>query len=231
MFPGSFRRAHLQVSDQFLEQVVPSIVKSTPTLADEEITPETSPAELLKLYLFINGTLREQNRQTLAAFSGGTGPTMQWEGAFVPLANAQVESRFADHRTYIYDGQEVDQQIHLGFDLASTANASVLASNNGNVLHADYLGIYGNSIIIDHGMGIQSLYAHLSRIDVFPGQIVERGQLIGRSGSTGLAGGDHLHFAILLNGHPVNPTEWWDPNWIRDRILRKLVELTPTTSP
>ena len=110
----------------------------------------------------------------------------------------------------------------MGFDLASSANAPVVAANKGTVLHADYLGIYGNCVIIDHGMGLQSLYAHLSVIDVSAGQAVERAQRLGLSGQTGLAGGDHLHFAMLLQGHPVTPVEWWDPHWIKDRIQRKL---------
>jgi murein DD-endopeptidase MepM/ murein hydrolase activator NlpD len=112
--------------------------------------------------------------------------------------------------------------VHLGFDLAVTAAVQVSAANRGRVLHADYLGIYGNCVVLDHGMGLQSLYAHLSSISVQPGELVERGQMIGRSGMTGLAGGDHLHFSMLLQGRPISPLEWWDSHWIQDRVLRKL---------
>src|SRR5206468_8878021 len=96
------------------------------------------------------------------------------------------------------------------------------ASNDGIVVLAGYFGIYGNAVAIDHGYGIMSLYGHLSAIEVKEGEHVTRGQNIGRSGDTGLAGGDHLHFAILLQGLPVNPIEWWDPHWIQDRVARKL---------
>ena len=89
-------------------------------------------------------------------------------------------------------------------------------------MHASPLGIYGNCVILDHGMGVQSLYAHLSSIDVKPGDMVNKEQTLGRSGMTGLAEGDHLHFTMLVNGKMVNPVEWWDPHWIQDRILRKL---------
>ena len=68
------------------------------------------------------------------------------------------------------------------------------------MLYADELGIYGNCVIVDHGMGVQSLYAHLSSIGVKPGDMVEKEQELGRSGMTGLAGGDHLHFTMLVNG-------------------------------
>ena len=156
---------------------------------------------------------------------------MLWKEPFRQLANSKVESGFADHRAYLYNDNEIDQQVHLGFDLASTRNAAILSANSGTVVYADYLGIFGNCVVIDHGMGLQSLYAHLSSINVSKGHYVEQNQELGRSGQTGLAGGDHLHFTMLLHGYPVNPIEWWDPNWIEDRILLKLREenykLTP----
>jgi murein DD-endopeptidase MepM/ murein hydrolase activator NlpD len=149
---------------------------------------------------------------------------MLWDGPFVQLSNSKVEASFADHRTYVYEGKEVDQQVHLGFDLAVTANVPIAASNRGKVVHADYLGIYGNCVILDHGLGVHSLYAHLSSIGVKPDQIVEKGATIGRSGMTGLAGGDHLHFTMLVHGRAVSPVDWWSRQWMEDRIARKLRE-------
>ena len=231
LFPKSFRRSQIPLSEGFLRAVVPPIVEQAPELADEELDASTSLEELTDLYLFINRSLRERNRETVAALADGTSAHRQWDGPFVQLSNSQVESGFADHRTYVFGGNEIDQQVHLGFDLASTANAPVTAANTGTVIHADYVGIYGNCVIIDHGMGLQSLYAHLSAIDVSPGQAVTRAQQIGLSGQTGLAGGDHLHFAMLLQGHPVTPVEWWDPHWVEDRIERKLREASETPAP
>ena len=114
--------------------------------------------------------------------------------------------------------------MHLGFDLAKTANAPVTAANHGKVVFAAELGIYGNCVIVDHGMGVQSLYAHLSSFAVKEGEDVKRARRLGNSGQTGLAGGDHLHFSMLVNGQFVNATEWWDQHWIDDRITRKLRE-------
>jgi len=108
--------------------------------------------------------------------------------------------------------------------LASFAHAPIKAANRGKVIYAADLGIYGNCIVIDHGMGVQSLYAHLSSIEVKVGTMVDQAQELGKSGETGMAGGDHLHFTMLVNGHMVNPIEWWDPHWIQDRIIRKLTE-------
>tara|TARA_B100001013_G_scaffold260940_1_gene163721 strand:- start:416 stop:1051 length:636 start_codon:yes stop_codon:yes gene_type:complete len=207
------------VSDSFLRQVVPDIVARSDEFRTLPLPPD---ADLLAQYLAINGGLRRLNRERLIALAAETATERLWDGPFRQLGNSQVESGFADHRTYVHDGQEVDQQIHLGFDLAATANVPVLASNAGRVVWADYLGIYGNCVIIDHGMGLQSLYAHLASIAVDTGDAVALGDELGLSGTTGLAGGDHLHFAILLHGWPVTPMEWWDPHWIEDRITRKL---------
>ena len=225
VFERRFRRSRIPLSDGFLRRVVPGIVAESPELADEQADSSTPSAELLRIYLLINGQLREINRAALAALAAETAPRQLWSGPFRQLANSQVESGFADHRTYLHDGNEVDQQVHLGFDLASTANAPVRAANAGTIVFAEYLGIFGRCVVIDHGMGLQSLYAHLSSVDVAAGMPVERDQQIGLSGQTGLAGGDHLHFAMLLQGRPVTPMEWWDEHWIEDRVLRKLREV------
>ena len=153
---------------------------------------------------------------------------MLWRGPFKQLVNTAVESGFADQRTYYYDGQEVDHQVHLGYDLASTVNAPVHAANRGRVVFTGWLGIYGQSVVVDHGMGLQSLYSHLSSIEVQVSDMVEMNQLLGRTGMTGLAGGDHLHFTTLLGGYPVTPVDWWSEKWVQDRILRKLREAGAT---
>ena len=148
----------------------------------------------------------------------------KWKDAFQPLANAAIEAKFADYRSYFYKGKEIDRQVHLGFDLAVTTQIPILAAQQAVVVHAAYLGIFGNCVILDHGLGVQSLYGHLSSIGVKPGDMVMKGQELGRSGMTGLAAGDHLHFTMLVNGHPVNPVEWWDSKWMQDRVFRKVTE-------
>jgi murein DD-endopeptidase MepM/ murein hydrolase activator NlpD len=218
-FPKPFARSRIQIDDRFLQQVVPAIVASTPDMG-----LATGSDQLLNTFLRINGELRMRNNQTIAQLARKTTPQMLWKDAFQPLTNAAVESRFADNRTYVYQGKEVDRQVHLGFDLAVTQRIPVLAAHNGIVVYAGDLGIYGNTVILDHGFGVQSLSAHLSSIDVKVGDRVEKGHQLGRSGMTGLAAGDHLHFTMLVNGHAVNPVEWWDPKWMQDRVLRKITE-------
>ena len=132
------------------------------------------------------------------------------------------QAGFADHRVYEYEGKVIDRQVHLGIDLASVQHAPVPAANSGVVQFSGDLGIYGKTVLIDHGFGLFSMYAHLNASDVTKGQQVARGDTIGRTGSTGLAGGDHLHFSILVHNTFVNPIEWWDAAWIHNNITVKI---------
>jgi len=209
----------IRISDRFMEKVVPSILANTPEMEDQ--------GDLLKNYLAMNNGLRAANAAVLTDLAKGSEQVFHWRERFLGLPGSAERSRFADRRTYMYEGRVVDHQDHLGFDLASTRNAPIPASNDGVVVLARYLGIYGNAVIIDHGYGLMSLYGHLASIDVTEGQKVTRGETVGLTGETGLAGGDHLHFTILLQGLPVNPREWWDAHWIRDRLKSKLGEALP----
>jgi murein DD-endopeptidase MepM/ murein hydrolase activator NlpD len=78
--------------------------------------------------------------------------------------------------------------------------------------------------MIDHGMGILTLYGHMSSIDVEVGDTVQKNDIIGRTGQTGLAAGDHLHYGIYINGVAVRPIEWWDEKWIKDNVVNKINE-------
>jgi len=208
----------------FMNKVVPEIRAQTPQLPDA--------GGLLENYLAINRDLRRQNGEELDALAKNSAPRFLWREPFTGLPNGKVMSAFADRRTYVFEGREVDHQDHLGFDMASTRRAPVPAANDGVVALARYFGIYGNTVVLDHGYGLMTLYAHLSSIDVKPGDSVTRGQTLGRTGDTGLAGGDHLHFTVLLHGLPTNPAEWWDGHWITDRVQRKLgPAFGPATTP
>ena len=203
----------INVSRLVMAKVVPKIRAQTPGLPDK--------GSLLDNYIAINRDLRKKNNARLVELAKKTRPKVLWSKPFVQMP-AKVVSSFADRRTYRFEGKVIDQQDHLGFDLAQVRHAEIPAANEGVVVMAEYLGIYGNTVVIDHGLGLMSLYAHCSQMDVAVGDRVTRGQIIGRTGSTGLALGDHLHFTMLLSGLPVTPIEWWDPHWISDRIARKL---------
>lgn len=217
--PKPYATDTIRLSDGFLEEVVPEILANTPSLEDQ--------GDPLASYLQINGELRRRNRARLVELSEESLPEFLWSETFLQMPNAQVMSPFAAKRTYLYDGEPVDTQFHLGYDLATVRRDEIPAANDGLVVVAEYFGIYGNCVILDHGFGLMSLYGHLSSLDVAEEDRVRRGQSLGRSGQTGLAGGDHLHFGILLGGLPVDPLEWWDGRWIRDHVDQKLGEALP----
>ena len=207
VFPKQFRSRELSLDDRFLTKVV------------NELDPNGS-GSLVDRFLRINGEMRQANNQTLADLRFKTEPKVLWNGPFFRLG--KVESFFADQRSYLYNGKKVDSQMHLGFDLSDVQAAPVKAANSGRVVYADKLGIYGNCVVVDHGYGLQSIYGHLRQIDVKVGDSVQKEQVLGRSGETGLAGGDHLHFSLQVDGVQVQPIEWWDSHWMQDRIHSKL---------
>lgn len=206
----TFPSEDIVISDDFLTVKVPEI------LAANELSPAADP---VASYLLVNRDLRRKSEQQVKEVTRTSEPRLLLDGAFRQQPGSKVGSRFAERRTYRYGGEIIDNQVHLGYDLASVKQAPVNASNAGKVVFVGNLGIYGNAVLIDHGLGLSSLYAHLSSTSVSEGQEVAKGDEIGRTGETGLAGGDHLHFSILLRGNHVDPVEWWDPKWLQNRIV------------
>ena len=224
-FSQTFRTSRISLSDRLIEAVVRDILSNNTNVAEKE-TP-------LDTFLDINGRFREVTNRRLEELTSVSADRLLWDQPFLQLSNSKVESRFADHRVYVYDGKEVDRQTHLGFDLASVAQSPIEASNGGTVIYADSLGIYGNTVVLDHGLGLFTLYGHLSSFEVEKGQSVSRGDTVGMTGQTGLAAGDHLHFSMILGSVQVNPLEWWDPKWVEDHVLSKWrteTSNTPATS-
>ncbi len=203
-----FKRDTINISDNFLNLKIPEF--------SQEYTQLTG--SLVDQFVYVNSKIREENYQAIVAATANPSPLRLWDGPFGRMTGSSRMAGFAEHRTYFYNGNEIDKQVHLGIDLASTKRAEIQAANRGKVVFADYLGIYGNTIILDHGQGIFSLYSHLSEIGVAPGELKDKGAVIGLSGTTGMAGGDHLHFSILVNGIFVSPVEWWDQHWLQVNI-------------
>lgn len=204
----------IRVSDGFLERVVPAIANRTPGFDDS--------VSLLDQYLVINSELRAAELARVAELAREGETAFLWSGPFLQMTNSALKANFAQTRSYTYDGRKVDQQTHLGLDLASTARAPVPAPNAGRVVFAGWMTLYGNAVIIDHGAGLMSLCGHLSSVEAAEGDRVERGQIVGRSGTTGLAGGDHLHLEIFVHGLSVDPLQWLDGKWIEDNITSKI---------
>jgi hypothetical protein len=204
----NFKHDDIRISDNFLNLKIPEFAQAYPQLTG-------SPVDQ---FVYVNSQIRKENYQTIVAATADPSPLRLWHGVFERMARSSRMAGFAEYRTYYYNNEDIDKEVHLGIDLASTKRAEVHAANRGNVVFADYLGIYGNTIILDHGQGIFSLYSHLSEIAAAIGEQKDKGAVIGFSGTTGMAGGDHLHFSMIVNGIFVTPLEWWDPQWLQLNI-------------
>ncbi|QTA78615.1 Peptidase M23 domain-containing protein [Desulfonema limicola] len=212
--PVTFKKDIINISDRFLDQKLPEF--------DDDL-PENASA--VEKFLIVNNKLRTNNTKKLKSIGNNTENTLFWQGPFLRLPNSARKASFADHREYRYNGEKIDEQYHMGIDLASTAHTPVPASNSGKVVFTGYIGIYGKTVVIDHGFGLFSAYSHLNTIETEADKIVSKGEIIGKTGLTGLAGGDHLHFAMILHNTFVNPVEWWDPVWIKNNITNKIKEI------
>lgn len=220
-----FKNDVLNLPDSFLNGKIPEFDVGA---SDDDIEfPDIQAAEnsMLAKFIHINRQVRKENIKKVLEAARFTDNVMMWKGGFLRLPGSANRANFADHRTYKYKGREVDRQVHMGIDLASISRAPVPAANRGRVLSTENVGIFGNTVLLDHGFGLTTLYAHLSSISVTKGDMVEKGDIIGKTGATGLAGGDHLHFGVAVNNVFVNPVEWWDRNWIKNNILHNITEV------
>lgn len=213
-----FKNDNIRISDRFLNRKMPEFK------AVGAVVPTGS---LIEKFIKINRDLRQANYQQLTELVQTSAAVKYWQGAFKRMPGSANQAGFADHRVYEYEGDIIDRQVHLGIDLASVQQAPVPAANSGVVQFSGDLGIYGKTVLIDHGFGLFSMYAHLSASDVTKGQQVAKDEIIGRTGSSGLVGGDHLHFSMLVHNTFVNPIEWWDGSWIRNNITAK-IEAVPS---
>ena len=207
-----YKKSTIVISDNFLQG------KIAPLLNDVGAR-QGSPKDV---FLRVNKGLRKENEDKIAAITKKSTPSILWKDAFSQLSNSKVEANFADERTYTYNNDPIDTAYHLGYDLSVTKHYPIEAANSGTVAFVGALGIYGNTVMLDHGLGLYTLYGHLSSFDVKVGDSIKQRQILGKTGETGLAAGDHLHYGIYLHGVAVLPVEWWDQKWINDNINPKL---------
>ncbi len=207
------KKSRINITDSFIRNKVFAIM-------ERENIPKKET--LLGDFLYVNRVERARDTKIIRQICSNSVDKMLWKGRFLQLKDSEVTATFNEERFYYYKGKLVDIKFHKGYDLASVQNAKVGASNNGIVAFEGYLGVYGNAMIIDHGFGVFSLYGHLQNFLVKKGEYVRKGQIIAITDTTGLAEGDHLHFDIIIDGHYVNPIEWWDPRWIKTHILEVL---------
>jgi len=208
-----YKKSTIAISDSFFQNKVVPLLKDL----------SKRSGSVKDVFIAVDKGVRKENEDKIAEVTGKATPKMLWDGtAFAQLSNSKVEANFADARTYTYNGEPIDTAFHMGYDLSVTKHYPIEAANSGVVAFTGDLGLYGNAVILDHGLGLFTLYGHMSEIDVKVGDSVAKRGILGKTGETGFAGGDHLHFGVYLDGVAVLPVEWWDPKWIADNVTPKL---------
>jgi len=223
-----YKTSYIKATDKFIDGKITDLASSDPDYATI-----TDRLEKLKA---INETMRLKNEALIHKMSRHVSDEMldRWKiKKFYPLRNGKKVASFGDHRYYYYGSKNniVSESYHVGYDLASNSMANIKVSNPGKVVFADDNGIYGNMPLIDHGLGLYTLYGHCSQLLVNEGDEVHTGQTIAKTGMTGLAMGDHLHFGILVQGIEVRPVEWFDPSWINKFINKVFKQADDIISP
>ncbi len=216
----NFKKDTIRISDTFLSRKIPEFEDALSTVRVSALP--------IDKFVAVNRDIRRANHKALEAACKKSEAKQYWDGSFIRLPHSARKAGFADRRKYAYNGKIVDEQVHLGIDLASTGHSPVPAGNNGRVALAEHLGIYGKTVLLDHGFGLFSMYGHLSRIEVAKDEVVSKGDVIGYTGMTGWAGGDHLHYSMIVDHVFVNPIEWWDPHWIKHNVTDKLQGIKQT---
>ncbi|WP_121627559.1 M23 family metallopeptidase [Poseidonibacter antarcticus] len=208
---------NMKISDKFINQVSKNVLtKSGYDIPDDQASifiKENKHLRQRNVETIKRESLNNMNRDKVTKFNLKT---------FKRLPSSMKFAGYGERRNYTYEGKQIDEAWHLGVDWASVKNAKIYTSNDGKVIFKDYLGIYGNALIIDHGLGLGTLYAHTSKSIVEVGDIVNAGDYIANTGSTGAVFGDHLHFGVLIQGIEVNPIEWLSKQWINDNITKTI---------
>jgi len=209
----NYKNDKIKLSEKFINNVSANVL---------EQSFEPIPNSVSEIFIYSNTVLRDKNIHTMEQTILNNRSDDRIDNfeikAFKRLRGSKTVAGYGERRHYYLDGKKINDAWHLGIDWASVKKATVRISNPGRVIFKSYLGLYGNSIIVDHGMGLATLYAHTSSQHVEVGDEVQKNQKIAHTGSSGAVFGDHLHFGVLVQGIEVNPIEWMDRNWIKVRI-------------
>ena len=208
---------NIKISDDFVNNISKHVLENS----DMNV-----PSSIVDIFIKTNKELREKNLKTIReVVKKNLVNDMKTSfdiKPFVRLPNAATFAQFGERRHYFYGEEKIDEAWHLGMDWASVKRAEVQVTNPGKVIFKDYLGIYGDTVIIDHGLGVGTLYAHTSSINVEVNDEVKAGQHIANTGATGAVFGDHLHFGVLVQGIEVNPNEWLDYTWMKTNVTKTI---------
>lgn len=208
-----YKVSNIKIEDNFLKGKIADLAEEF-----EETQGVTDP---IKQFKIINEDVRIKNEKLIHEITSKVSDKMINDfkiNSMYPLKNGQVVAHYGDHRIYSYNGEDISESYHMGLDLASNAIADIKTQNSGNIVFSEYNGLYGNMPIIDHGLGLYTLYGHCSTVNINNGEAVNEGATIANTGKSGYAMGDHLHFGVLVQGIEVYPAEWMDDNWMKLNI-------------
>jgi murein DD-endopeptidase MepM/ murein hydrolase activator NlpD len=207
-----YKTSKINISDKFIERVDRRVLETM----NIEI-----PNNNKDIFLVVNNKVRKINEKSIYDASNIVLEDKVDEFKILPfkaMRGAAKQADYGDIRQYFYKNQKIDEKIHKGLDLASYRHSKIYNSNKGSVIYKKYTGIYGNTLLIYHGLGLVSGYSHTSNIRVNMDDIVDRNQVVAITGNTGAVFGDHLHLGIFIQGIAVNPIEWMDRYWIKVNI-------------
>ena len=209
-----YKISNMEVKDAFLDGKIAELSGEFPETA--------SVTDRVERFRLINETVRAKNEDLIHKITSKIDQKKMITDFSIkpmyPIVNGAPVASYADHRIYSYNGKVVSEAFHMGLDLASVHMADISTQNPGRVVFAAYNGLYGNNPIIDHGLGLYTLYGHCSSLSIAEGDEVKPGQVIGKTGMTGYAMGDHLHFGVLVQGIEVRPEEWMDTHWMKINV-------------
>lgn len=183
--------------------------------------PAQGDAERIERFKIVNEQYRALIERALKPLFSKPKATRFWKESFARFGGRERHV-FGEKISYRMGEVDLGSTVENGVTFASAVDAPVRAANNGIVIFSDNLGPYGDTVIVDHGFGVTTLYGHLGSMTRLEGDRVERGDIIGKVGDTGLIFSPGLTFEVRLHGTPVRPVEWWDAGWLRDHVDQKV---------
>ncbi|MCX6076596.1 MAG: M23 family metallopeptidase [Campylobacterales bacterium] len=211
--PKEYKVSNIKLDDRFLKGKIAELAS--------EFEETQGVDDSIQQFKIINEKIREKNEKLIHSITSKVPDKMISDFSIVPmypLRNGQVVAQYGDYRKYSYNGAEVSESYHMGLDLASNAMSEIIPKDKGEIVYADYNGLYGNMPIVSHGLGLYTIYGHCSSVNVTAGTFIDENTVIANTGKSGYAMGDHLHFGVLVQGIEVRPQEWMDAEWIKLNI-------------
>lgn len=226
VFPRRIRPRRVRVSETFLRTGLTSLIRN---IEDEFDLPEVefrttpaSPTRFIEAFTLANGRLRELSEARLSTVMNEPRFKRFWDASFL-TPGGTVRYGFGEGLTYFFGEKVIGQDVNDGYTyLPRAGNRNVYAAASGVVTYAESLGVYGTVVVLDHGLGVFTVYAHLGSTSAVRGEVIEAGEKVGTYGTSGLAENEQVHFQVNVQGTPVDPAEFLSETWFQEHITFKL---------